>query len=361
MTAVATAKGSWWQRFAIYTLSILLGLLVYWLIGFFLDDIGNIPGPQYDAYIKQVNQSTVKKQADKLDNQINQLQTQIANLEQQQSLLKNALNNSQNSINQILQIQKLNAEKGQVVNNELNSTFQQNTQLFVSQQNKLQQMNDQGTELSLKLQEYKASRDTVGKQVDKLTQQAQKQYDAATNIHQMQLGLLQIGLLLVLLAIVIFLLFNKSASYSRIIWTAIGIAILVKVFFVVHYYFPSRYFKYILTISLICVVFVALRDLLKRRAYPAASYLLKQFRDAYEHFLCPKCEYPIRRGPMRYAFWTRRTLKKLVFAQYHTEEQDPYHCPHCGTSLYKSCENCQQMRQSLMPYCEHCGTEYSLK
>jgi predicted RNA-binding Zn-ribbon protein involved in translation (DUF1610 family) len=191
--------------------------------------------------------------------------------------------------------------------------------------------------------------------------QAQKHYYDAMKTHRMKLGLLQIGLLIALLAIVVFLLFNRSASYSRIIWTSIGLAILIKTFFVVHDYFPSHYFKYILTTFLIIVVFFALKDLLKRRAFPAASYLLKQFRDAYEHFLCPVCEYPIRRGPMRYAFWTRRSLKKLNIAQYHAEDQDPYHCSHCGTSLYKACDKCQLMRQSLMPYCEHCGTEYALK
>ena len=283
-------KGSWGQRAAIYSLSVVLGLLVYWLIGFFLDDIANIPGPQEDQYMAQLDQSTVKQQADILDQQIDQLQTEISNTQEQQKLLNNALTSTQNSINQILEIQKIQAEKGQQIANNLTSTFQQNTQLFITQQNSLQQLNASLSRLNMQLMPLQNSRDALGKQIDDLTANAEQQYDTAMGKFQLKLGLLQIGLLIILLAIVVFLLFNKSTSYYRLIFTAISIAVLVKIFFVIHDYFPSEYFKYILTISLISLVFFILKDLLKRRAFPAKSYLLKQFRDAYEHFFCPSCE-----------------------------------------------------------------------
>ena len=41
-------KGSWGQRFFIIVLSIVLGILLFWLLGFVTDDIASMPGPDYD-------------------------------------------------------------------------------------------------------------------------------------------------------------------------------------------------------------------------------------------------------------------------------------------------------------------------
>ena len=41
-------RGTWWQRFLIWTFSVALALLFYWLLGFVLQDIGNLPGPDWD-------------------------------------------------------------------------------------------------------------------------------------------------------------------------------------------------------------------------------------------------------------------------------------------------------------------------
>ena len=41
-------RGTWWQRFLIWTFSVALALLFYWLLGFVLQDIGNLPGPDWN-------------------------------------------------------------------------------------------------------------------------------------------------------------------------------------------------------------------------------------------------------------------------------------------------------------------------
>jgi hypothetical protein len=351
------AKGSWAQRFLIYSLSVVLAVLVYWMVGFFLQDLAAIPGPQLEQYTTSIQQSGMKVEADRLDNEINNLQKETNAVTQQQSLLKNSLSNTQNTINQILEIQRLHAQKGQAVSDDIAKAFQQNTQLFLSQQNSLQQINAALTELNLQLLPLQSHRQAIGEKINAALTQAHLLYSSDLEKHRLNIGLIQIGVLILLLLIVVLFLLNRASSYYRPIWVAISLSVLIKIFFVIHDYFPSRYFKYILTFSLIMVVFSALRDLLKRRAFPAKSYLLKQFRDAYEHFLCPMCEYPIRRGPMRYAFWTRRSIKKLPLIRDHSEDKSAYNCPHCGTALYQPCGGCENIRHSLLPFCEHCGTE----
>src|SRR5206468_11254740 len=97
--------------------------------------------------------------------------------------------------------------------------------------------------------------------------------------------------------------------YAPLIY-ALSIALMLKVALVMHEYFPSRYFKYVLILVCLAVVLRVLVYLLRMIAFPKRDWLLKQYREAYEAFLCPICEYPIRRGPLKYLFWNRRSIRK---------------------------------------------------
>jgi predicted RNA-binding Zn-ribbon protein involved in translation (DUF1610 family) len=86
---------------------------------------------------------------------------------------------------------------------------------------------------------------------------------------------------------------------------------------------------------------------------------MKRFREAYSSHRCPICAYPIARGALKNALWTRKGPKPVVAPMTATaeEEDGPYACPSCGTHLYEKCENCNSRRHSLLPYCDRCGHE----
>ena len=44
-----TTKGPWIHRFSIRLFTLFLAVLVYWVLGFLVQDIESIPGPSYDA------------------------------------------------------------------------------------------------------------------------------------------------------------------------------------------------------------------------------------------------------------------------------------------------------------------------
>ena len=89
---------------------------------------------------------------------------------------------------------------------------------------------------------------------------------------------------------------------------------------------------------------------------PKLAALLKQYREAYERFLCLICEYPIHRGPMKFVYWNRRSIRKLALPSASTSAPDePYTCPACGSHLFEPCPRCQHVRHSLLPFCEQCG------
>ena len=125
-----------------------------------------------------------------------------------------------------------------------------------------------------------------------------------------------------------------------------------------HEHFPQAWFKYILIIMSLIGAARLLIYFLRSIASPKKEKLLAQYRDAYERFLCPTCEYPIRRGPMKYLYWNRRSLKKLHLPTTSGDDKssdEPYTCPSCSTQLFTKCTSCNATRPSLLPFCDHCG------
>jgi len=127
-----------------------------------------------------------------------------------------------------------------------------------------------------------------------------------------------------------------------------------------HEYFPTEYFKYILIVALLLAVARVLIYFIRTIAFPKRQWLVTQYREAYERFLCPICEYPIRTGPRRFLFWTRRTVKKLAVRGDHSEEE-AYTCPSCGSGLFEACPSCGKIRHTLLPHCSHCGSEKGIE
>src|SRR5439155_13089901 len=122
----------------------------------------------------------------------------------------------------------------------------------------------------------------------------------------------QLAVLLPLLGVAAFLVIKKRSSIYFLLYLAFGGATLLKIGLVIHEYFPSKYIKYVLIGAMLLAVGRLLIHFIRTIAFPKVQWLLKQYREAYERFLCPVCEYPIRVGPRRFLFWTRGTVNKLV-------------------------------------------------
>jgi hypothetical protein len=187
---------------------------------------------------------------------------------------------------------------------------------------------------------------------------ARQEFQRLYTRHQLKLAALKLAILVPLLALTVMLFLRHRQSPFAPAIHALGIATLLKVVLVMHEHFPRRYFKYVLIIAALLLVARILFYLLRAAAFPRRDAVLKQYREAYEHFFCPVCSFPIRRGPLRYAFWTRRSLKRLPASLETTSEPDtPYVCPACGTRLFEECASCHGVRHALLPSCVRCGAE----
>ncbi|HAR65487.1 MAG TPA: hypothetical protein DCR55_04660 [Lentisphaeria bacterium] len=356
MSSKAQPKGPWVHRFLIRLFTAIFAVLVYWVLGFLVKDIQSIAGPQYDVIEKaHVDQKLVTKQQ-RLNGDLGRVARNIANKQAELKLVSDSSRNLQKTINQLIELQKLSIQKSVALSATEQETLSSSLSHFLESQKQYQAHNIELSTLTEQKRALAADQLATEGLLEKQRKPAQEEYRQLRAKHQMRLACFQLLILIPLLAAGAFLLLRKRSSIYFPLFLGYGVATLLKVSRVIHEYFPSRYFKYILILVLLVAVAKLLVYFIRVVAFPKTEWLTKQYREAYERFLCPICEYPIRIGPRKFLFWTRRTVHKIILPQ-SEQENEPYACPACGTALFESCADCNGVRHSLLPNCQHCASE----
>ena len=356
MSTQQRRKAPWVHRFAIVLWTSVLAILIYWLLGFLVNDIQAIPGPNMDAILDKRVDPVLTGREIGLSEEIGRVDRSIADKRDEMRIVRDNSQNQQSTMNQLIQLRRLAVEKSAEVSEAEQENMSRSLAHFLQNQNLYQKHNAELAALAERKRALGAERTEVKKQLDAQRATAKAEYYRLWDRHRMRLAGLQLVVLLPLLAVGAFLLAKKRGSIYFPLFLAYSGATLVKVTLVIHEYFPSRYFKYGLILGLLFVVARLLIHFIRQVAFPRAQWLMKQYREAYERFLCPVCEYPIRTGPRRYLFWTRRTVHKIVLPG-GAGEEEVYACPACGTLLFEECPECHGVRHSLLPHCRHCNAE----
>jgi hypothetical protein len=350
-------RGTWGVRLWIHLLTVILGILVFWLLGFLVEDIESIPGPNYtEIENKYVDRSLVDKD-DLLTRNISSLEREIAGNQEQQRLVGDSAQNLQRTINQLLELQKLSLQKQVSLSDAEKENLSNSLKQFLEGQKSYQELNKNISELMSKKRGLDEEKRQIELTLDRQRQEARGDVDKLYEAHRMWLAFYQLSILVPLLLIAGYFLLKKRGSIYYPLFLAFGGAMLVKVALVIHEYFPTQYTKYVLIVLLLAVVGRILVHFIKIVAFPKMDWMLRQYREAYERFLCPVCEYPIRTGPRKFLYWTRRTVNKILPQGDFVGKDEPYTCPSCGTMLYEPCPSCQKIRHSLMEHCQHCGAK----
>jgi predicted RNA-binding Zn-ribbon protein involved in translation (DUF1610 family) len=307
---------------------------------------------------KKFVSETLLHESQDIDRQLTEIGRKISDQQQRQRLLRDSTSGFQRTMNQLLEMQRLNLEKGVTLPEPQQKALAESVELFLANQKRDQELTEDVSKLSEQqraLQEIKRGLD------EKLAVQrddAQKEWSRLQRRHELKLASLKLLVLLPLLLVAVVLFLKKRTGLYAPLVYATGIAVLWQTILVIHQHFPTRYFKYIILFAAIVIVIHLLVALLRLIRFPKAAVLLKQYREAYESFFCPVCEYPIRRGPWRFLVWNRRSVHRLTPpAMAGTSGDAAYTCPACGAQLYEPCPKCQAIRHSLLPFCENCGAE----
>lgn len=354
-------KGPWLHRFLVGLFTIVLTLLVFWLLGFVTDDIGNLRGPLLTDVEKTFLSESLLNENKEIDRQLAETGRNISDQQHRQALLRDSTSGFQRTMNQLLEMQRHNLEKNVALPEPQQKALAESVVLFLANQKHDQELTEDIAKRSEEQRLLQEKKRGVDEKLASQRDTAQKEWNRLQRRHDLKLACLKLLFLLpILLVTVILFLKKRGGMYAPLVY-ATGAAVLWQTILVIHQHFPTRYFKYIILSAAIVIVVSLLVALLRAIRSPKAAILLKQYREAYEHFFCPVCEYPIRRGPLRYFFWTRRSLKKLAPPLSPVTETEPtYTCPACGSKLYEQCQTCKAVRHSLLPFCEKCGNEKAL-
>lgn len=355
------SKGTWIHRFAIKLFTLVLAVLIFWILGFFVDDIRSIQGPNYSAIEQKHLDKDLVKKGQALEDKIAELRRQIENQKEKQRIVGDSSRNLQQTISQLIELQKLGIQKNIAFSNTEQANFTSSLNLFLGNQKKYQDLSQTVSDMLERQQEITQELDQIELAIEKQREPARVEYNTISRKHRLKLALIQLAILLPILAAAAGFIIKKRSSIYFSMFLAFGAATLLKVSLVVHEYFPSKRFKYILIGGLLIVVIRLLIYFIRTIAFPKTQWLVKQYREAYERFLCPVCEYPIRTGPRRFLFWTRRTVNKIVVPTDHAKQEETYSCPSCGNSLFEECTSCHKIRHVMLPHCSHCGAEKEIK
>ncbi|MFA0888060.1 MAG: hypothetical protein ACC613_03060 [Synergistales bacterium] len=350
-------KGTWAHRIAIRFFTVALSVLFFWLIGFLLQDIRTIKGPEYKTVEQSHLDARLVEKKTLLDAQIAETSRQAGNLTEKQRIIGDGSRSLQQTLTQIIELQKQGLQKNVAFTERQQAGFSESLNLFLENQRQYQALSQSLSELTERKQLLAAERDRIAGEIEKQRKPAREEFERQLARHRLRLASIQLSVLLPILLIAAWLVAKKRGGLYAPVYLAIGAASLARVAFVIHQYFPARVFRYILTLALIAAVMKLLVHFIRTVAFPAKTFLARQYREAYERFLCPVCEYPIRIGPRRFLFWTRRTVNRIVVPTGQGEREEPYTCPSCGSRIFEECPSCGQVRHSLLPYCTHCGAK----
>jgi hypothetical protein len=362
MSTPQPRKGPWFARFLISVFTVLFGGLAYWLLSFVMHDIGAWPGPDFAVLEEQMLDPALLKQSRELTKQIEETRREIEAQRERQQELRDSTTNSQTTMNQLLEFQKLRLEKDVKPSPEEQQALAESQTRFLANQQQYQELNEDISQRNEELRSLEAQERTNTAALDEARRPVNEEFERQYEAHRVKVGITKLAVLLPLLIVgVVLFLKLRESIYVPLVY-AYCIAVAVRVFWDMNEYFPTRYFKYVLIVTFLAIVTKVLITLVRANAYPRREWLLKQFREAYEAFFCPVCDYPIRRGPLKYLYWTRRSIKKLAAVpKGQAEPETPYSCPACATRLFEECGNCHGIRHSLLPTCEKCGTTKPLE
>ena len=144
-------KGPWSHWFLVQLFTVILMVLIYWLLGFVLQDIGTWPGPDLAEMEERLLDPRLVERAEEIDRQMEETRREITEAENRRQLLKDSIDGAQRTVDQLLEIQRLRLEKSSQQSTQEHSVMTENIELFLANQRQYQAYNDQISQLNEQL------------------------------------------------------------------------------------------------------------------------------------------------------------------------------------------------------------------
>ncbi|MCK4374384.1 MAG: hypothetical protein KAX19_03610 [Candidatus Brocadiae bacterium] len=271
MNAKQKPKGPWINRFVTRLFTLVLAALIFWFLGFLVQDIRSIKGPQREAIAtRHVDQSLVDRKRT-LEKQTADLDRKIGDQKEEQSIAGDSSQNLQSTMNQLIELQRLSIQKDIALSESEQKNLGISLNQFLESQKKYQELNTSILQLMAEKRALDDERRDVDRRLEQQRRPALEEYNRLRKTHRLKLAALQLLVLLPLLVVGAIVIMKKRASIYFPLFVAFGGATLLKVTLVIHEYFPTRYFKYILISVLLLAVARLLVHFIRTVAFPKAQ------------------------------------------------------------------------------------------
>src|SRR5687767_13001079 len=104
-------RGPWTHRALIWVFAVALGFLIYWLLGFVVNDIATWPGPAYETIEQEMLDPALLREEAEIAREHDTIQAKVRERESRQRLLRDSTESSQQTMNQLIGIYRLGLEK----------------------------------------------------------------------------------------------------------------------------------------------------------------------------------------------------------------------------------------------------------
>jgi predicted RNA-binding Zn-ribbon protein involved in translation (DUF1610 family) len=350
-------------RWGIYFLATLLTFLLIWLLGFLLADIGNLKGPDFSDVSRRHVNTAMSDRAAALEKQMGEIDIQVTRQREIQQNLQQSMNNARETMQQMMSLHRLSLEQKVTPSETEREALATSQKRFLDAQERFEQANDAISKSNQAKYDLGLELKSVRLALENQRQPAQQEFERLFRQHRFKVASLKLVLIVPLFLLASWSIYRfRESPYRPILFVGL-IATFWKLGTVMFEHFPREFFKYIAISAGILIALVFLVWMARRSVRPSRMTQLKRFREAYSAHHCPICDHPIARGILKYAVWTRKgpRLSNPGSVVSGLEEDSPYACPSCGTRLFEKCEQCGSARHSLLPYCDGCGREKTVR
>ncbi len=355
-TADTVRTVSRWHRWAMWFFALLLTVLFVWFGRFVLRDIDRIPRPNLSELQKEAIGKELSNEQARLQDEIEDLDRAIQAKQEQRASLKASTDESQTTMNQLMDIQSKSVEKNIAISDEERAYFAESQKIFLANQRQLQSIISQLQELRSQKRRKEYEREAVNERIDERKMAARETYNAAMKRRGRRILVLKLAFVLPLVVVGTWLFIKKRTTKAAYIIYAFDGAVLWLLITVIHEHFAFKYAKYIFLVAAIAVVVAILLYLIRAMVKPSRQWLLKRYEEAYRDGKCPVCQYPIQQGKLRYLLPAKRAFRRAApVPVYEQAEPEPYTCPVCGARVFATCGQCGKIRHSLLEFCVHCS------
>ena len=342
-------------RAAISFLSVLLALFFIWLLSFVLNDIGDLPGPDYSAIQKRHIPEAKQAEANQLDEQFKEIEKQIKRQQEIQDTLQHSMNNAETALTKIADLQRLSLEGGGEPSEVDRQAMENARTRFYNAQDKFESANETITTLNSDRHQLNQSIEANRKELQEFKNKAETEYNTAFRSHQLKIAALKLAVVVPLLFFSAWLVRRKRGSIYRPFHWAALCSTFWMTWLVMWDHFPRDFFKYIAILAAILILGAFLTWAIRSASRPRKATVVRRYREAYQKHRCPVCDFPILRGAFQQAVWTKQG-PKLAGEPVSQPPSARYTCPSCGEGLFDACNECGEVTQSLLPFCSGCGT-----